>query len=57
MKISVFFDLYAPFHENKDPGQIALGLLEVGTDAGVLTVSKPELANYNPEFTFTQGPA
>ena len=56
MKISAFFDIYGPFHENKDPGQIPLGLLDIGTDACVITVSKKELANYIPKFGLIQKP-
>ena len=54
MKISVFFDLYCPFHENKDPGQIPLGLMENGINASVITVTKKDLANYSPKFHLTQ---
>ena len=54
MKISVFFDLYCPFHENKDPGQIPIGLMENGVNAGVITVTKNELENYSPKFSFIQ---
>jgi glycosyltransferase involved in cell wall biosynthesis len=54
MKISVFFDLYCPFHENKDPGQILLGLMETGIGAGVVTVIKKDLENYRPKFPLTQ---
>ncbi len=54
MKISVFFDIYCPYHENKDPGQIPLGLMDNGVDSGVITVTKKELANYNPKFVLTQ---
>jgi hypothetical protein len=54
MKISVFFDIYCPYHENKDPGQIPLGLMDNGVDSGVITVTKKELANYNPKFVLIQ---
>ena len=54
MKISVFFDIYCPFHESKDPGQIPLGLMDNGVDSGVITVAKKELENYNPKFEVTQ---
>ncbi len=56
MKISVFFDVYCPIHELKDPGQIPLGLMEVGVDATVITVAKPELADYRPKFDVVQKP-
>lgn len=54
MKISVFLDRYCPFHEDKDPGQVPLGLLEIGTCADVITVSKTDLANYRPKFCLIQ---
>jgi glycosyltransferase involved in cell wall biosynthesis len=50
MKVSVFFDQYCPFHEEKDPGQIPLGLLETGTKTAVLTIDKKELIGYQPKF-------
>ena len=50
MKISVFFDLFCPFHELKDPGQIPLGLMDIGIDSGVITTTKKELESYNPKF-------
>jgi len=53
MKISVFFDNYLPLHEQKDPGQIPIGLNEIGHVAGILTLSKPELADYKPPFDLT----
>jgi glycosyltransferase involved in cell wall biosynthesis len=56
MKISVFFDNYLPFHELKDVGQIPLGLMEVGEDTAIITVTKPELAGYHPKFGFVQKP-
>jgi len=54
MKISVFLDRFRPLHEDRDPGQIPLGLLEIGTRADVITVSKIDLANYTPEFCLIQ---
>jgi glycosyltransferase involved in cell wall biosynthesis len=54
MKISLFFDQFQPYHGDKDPGQIPLGLIENGTSADVITVKKTELANYKPEFRITQ---
>jgi glycosyltransferase involved in cell wall biosynthesis len=54
MKISVFFDIYCPYHENKDPGQIPLGLMDNGVDSAVITVTKKELENYNPKFALIQ---
>jgi glycosyltransferase involved in cell wall biosynthesis len=55
MKISTFFDLYEPFHEAKDPGQITLGLREIGVNSDVITVAKPELEKYSPKFPLYQG--
>jgi glycosyltransferase involved in cell wall biosynthesis len=54
LKISVFFDLYQPFHETKDPGQIPLGLMDNKVNAGVITVTKKVLQGYNPKFHLTQ---
>lgn len=54
LKISVFFDIYCPFHESKDPGQIPLGLMDNGVDSGIITVAKKELENYKPKFEVTQ---
>jgi glycosyltransferase involved in cell wall biosynthesis len=54
MKISVFFDIYRPFHENKDPGQIPLGLMDTGVNTGVITVTKQDLANYSSNFPVIQ---
>ena len=54
MKISVFFDLYQPFHETKDPGQIPLGLMDNRVNADVITVTKKALQGYNPKFHVTQ---
>jgi hypothetical protein len=51
----VFFDIYRPFHENKDPGQIPLGLMETGINTGVITIPKEDLADYSPKFHLTQG--
>jgi glycosyltransferase involved in cell wall biosynthesis len=50
----VFFDIYRPFHEIKDPGQIPLGLIETGVNAGVITITKEDLTNYSPKFHLTQ---
>jgi glycosyltransferase involved in cell wall biosynthesis len=49
-KISVFFDLYGPLHENKDIGQIPMGLIENGLDSSVITVTKKELFSHNPKY-------
>jgi glycosyltransferase involved in cell wall biosynthesis len=50
MKVSVFFEQYCPFHEEKDPGQIPLGLLETGTNTSLITLEKKELIGYHPSF-------
>ncbi len=50
MKISLFFDEYKPFHEYKDPGQIALGLLDKKINVNFITLNKPELNNYSALF-------
>jgi len=42
-RIAVFFDGYTPMHAHKDPGQIVLGLRDLGTDAFLITYPKPEL--------------
>ena len=54
MKISVFFDVYCPYHESKDPGQIPLGLMDNGVYSSVITVFKKELDKYSPKFEVTQ---
>jgi glycosyltransferase involved in cell wall biosynthesis len=54
MKISVFFDRYSPEHEFKDPGQIPLGLKEIGLANCLLTLKKPNLVNHNPSITILQ---
>lgn len=50
MHISLFFDGYKPFHEYKDPGQIALGLLDKKINVNFITLDKPELNNYSALF-------
>jgi len=50
MKVSLFFDNYQPFHEDKDPGQIIFGLIENGFKADLITLEKKELLNYHPFF-------
>jgi len=54
MKLSVFFDNYVPWLEPKDPGQILLGLLDIGVDADLITVRKQDLVNYAPKFSVVQ---
>jgi len=54
MKISVFMDGYMPKHETKDPGQIPLGLKDIGVATELITLSKSELADYKPAFPVTQ---
>jgi hypothetical protein len=50
MKISVFMDAYEPFHETKDPGQIPLGLKEIGIQTELIALEKKELADYKAPF-------
>lgn len=50
MKISVFMDDYRPMHETKDPGQIPLGLKDIGYQTELITLIKKELENYAPAF-------
>jgi len=52
--VCMFFDLYQPFHEYKDPGQILLGLKEIGVDAAMVTFKKGELTNYKSPFPLIQ---
>jgi hypothetical protein len=54
MKLTVFFDGYSPEHEIKDPGQIILGLQEIGIETELLTLSKKILTNYKPNFPMVQ---
>jgi hypothetical protein len=54
MKISLFFDTYLPWLETKDPGQILLGLLDIGVDADLITVRKQDLVDYAPKFSVVQ---
>ncbi|NLF89605.1 glycosyltransferase [Candidatus Bathyarchaeota archaeon] len=50
MKIAVFMDAYEPLHETKDPGQIPLGLQDIGTQTELITLHKGELADYKAPF-------
>lgn len=45
MRIAVFFDKFRPDqnHEVKDPGQIVLGLRDIGIQSEMLTIDKPIL--------------
>jgi glycosyltransferase involved in cell wall biosynthesis len=54
MKLSLFFDGYKPYLEFKDPGQIILGLLEVGINTDLLAVTKTDLVNYVPPFSIVE---
>lgn len=45
-KCAVFFHDYKLFHEIKDPGQIPIGLNEIGIDVSFVTLKKKELLNY-----------
>jgi glycosyltransferase involved in cell wall biosynthesis len=50
MKVTVFMDAYEPMHETKDPGQIPLGLKDIGTQTELITLEKKELADYQAPF-------
>jgi len=54
MKSVIFFDGYMPLHETKDPGQIPIGLNEIGINASLITLKKKELLNYNSPFSLIQ---
>jgi glycosyltransferase involved in cell wall biosynthesis len=43
-------DAYEPFHETKDPGQIPLGLKDLGIQTELITLDKDELAGYKAPF-------
>ncbi|MBE3584524.1 MAG: glycosyltransferase family 4 protein [Limnochordaceae bacterium] len=44
LRIAIFFDGYLPLHENKDPGQLAQGLHDIGVEAFVVTYVKAGLS-------------
>lgn len=46
VRIGVYFDRYEPAWEVKDPGQIVLGLNDLGVEAELITVEKPSLRGY-----------
>jgi glycosyltransferase involved in cell wall biosynthesis len=50
MKVAVFMDAYEPMHETKDPGQIPLGLKDLGIQTELITLDKKELADYQAPF-------
>jgi len=54
MKSVIFYDGYMPLHETKDPGQIPIGLNEIGINASLITLKKKELLNYNSPFSLIQ---
>jgi glycosyltransferase involved in cell wall biosynthesis len=54
MKSVIFFHDYKPLHETKDPGQIPIGLNEIGINASLITLKKKELLNYNSPFSLIQ---
>lgn len=54
MKIDVFMDDYRPLHETKDPGQIPLGLKDIGEQIKLITLGKKDLENYKPSFPVVQ---
>jgi hypothetical protein len=43
MKVGVFFHAYEQLHANKDPGQITLGLNDIGVRAEMVTLEKAQL--------------
>jgi hypothetical protein len=47
MRIGVFFQEFEPYHLAKDPGQIILGLTEIGVDVELVTLEKPSLVAYS----------
>jgi glycosyltransferase involved in cell wall biosynthesis len=51
MKIAVFMDAYEPLHETKDPGQIPLGLQDLGVQTELVTIEKNELVDYRAPFS------
>jgi len=51
LSVAVLFDGYAPLHENKDPGLIALGLSRIGCSVTLLALPKAELIEYKSPFT------
>ncbi len=51
---SIVFDGYYSMHETKDPGQIAIGLNEIGINTSLITLKKAELSNYNSSFSLIQ---
>jgi glycosyltransferase involved in cell wall biosynthesis len=54
MKTAVFMDDYNPMHETKDPGQIPMGLKDIGEQTELITLGKKELENYKAPFPVTQ---
>lgn len=54
MKLTVFMDGFYPYHETKDPGQIPLGLKEIGIKTELVTIRKKELEDYKGEVPITQ---
>ena len=47
-------DGFYPYHETKDPGQIPLGLKEIGVKTELITLHKKEFEDYNPNFPLIQ---
>jgi glycosyltransferase involved in cell wall biosynthesis len=54
MSFSVFMDAYEPFHETKDPGQIPLGLKDLGIQTELITLDKKILLDYIAPFPVTK---
>ncbi len=50
----IYYDDYLPFHEEKDIGQIALGLQEVGEEVVFVTLAKEGLREYKAPFKLYQ---
>ena len=47
MRIAVFFDKFNQSHETKDPGQIVMGLRDLGVQSEMITIDKPSLREGN----------
>jgi len=54
MKSVIFFGGYMPLLETKDPGQIPIGLNEIGINTSLITLKQKELLNYNSPFPLIQ---
>ena len=54
MRWLIYYDDYLPFHEEKDIGQIALGLQEIGGEVVFVTIAKEHLREYKAPFKLYQ---